>query len=318
MLVSIIIATYNRNALLLETVKSILNQTYPDFELIIVSDGLLGIEEALKEKIADSRLRYYEIEHHGRPAVPRNFGINKARGKYIAFCDDDDIWLPDKLMTQTEYLNQYTDVGLVFCAFKIQSSGKEHNNKIIGPKTKILSQYCYDRLLRYNFITSSSVMVRSSVLNDIGVFDEDPNMAAVEDWDLWLRICASYKIAFIPEVLGIYRMNNYSFSSDGRRLQKAEYVINKHLQKGWIGQNQANRARVNIYIREGWFLIDKNVKLSRSLFYNALRIAKFNPIIYIVCFIGLFLSICPFLYAFVKKRSLDQRLSRKVINFQHL
>lgn len=314
-LVSVVVPTYKRIESLKETVGSILSQTYSDLEVIVVSDGLQdNLKEALT-KFNDERLSYYEIVHSGRPAVPRNFGIAKARGEYICFCDDDDSWLPDKIKMQVEYLNKNIDVRLVFCAFKIESSDIEHNNKVIGPKTTDVSKYAYEKLLNYDFITSSSVMVRFSVFNSIGGFDENPNMAAAEDWDFWLRISREYKIAFIPKVLGIYKATPLSLSADEQHLQKGFFVIDKHLNKKWITQKQADSAKANYYFREAWAQINKDIGASRLLFRKALGKSKKDLKIYCFSIMGLILSIVPFFCRFIKKISLDKKISYWIPGF---
>ena len=98
--ISVIVPTYNRADLISETIESILNQTYKYFELIIVDDGSTDNTEEVIRKFKDSRIKYIKTDNWGGPARPRNTGIKKTKGEYIAFCDDDDIWLPKKLEKQ--------------------------------------------------------------------------------------------------------------------------------------------------------------------------------------------------------------------------
>ena len=105
---SIIIATYNRSALLHETIDSILNQTYKEFEIIVVSDGSTDDTKERIEAIDDDRINFIQLDrNYGFPAVARNVGIINSNFPYIAFCDDDDLWLPDKLMKQLLGLKEF-------------------------------------------------------------------------------------------------------------------------------------------------------------------------------------------------------------------
>ena len=103
-LVSVIVSTHNRADLLCETLDSILSQTYENFELIVVDDGSTDNTEEVVKRHSAGRINYLKIDNWGGPARPRNIGIEKAKGKYIAFCDDDDIWLPKKLEKQINYI----------------------------------------------------------------------------------------------------------------------------------------------------------------------------------------------------------------------
>jgi glycosyltransferase involved in cell wall biosynthesis len=130
-LVSVIIPTYNRANYLKLTIGSIMNQSFLDFESNVVDDGSPNDEAQLVCKNFE-KVAYYKMKNSGGPAKPRNFGIQKAKGKYIAFVDDDDIWLPTKLEKQVAILEQNQDFGLVHGCCEIIDEKGVLQNRIIG------------------------------------------------------------------------------------------------------------------------------------------------------------------------------------------
>ena len=205
-LVSVIVTTYNRADLLCETLDSILNQTYTNFELIVVDDGSVDHTEEVVKKYDDSRLQYIKTDNWGGPARPRNIGINKAKGKYIAFCDDDDLWLPEKLERQEKIL-QNNSCGLCFTNYNYI----DKNGKKINKKHKIKKHH---RALTFNkfilsrgCIANSTVMIRREVIDTVGLLNEDMRLIAVEDYNYWARIIHCHKPYYIDEVLMKYRVD---------------------------------------------------------------------------------------------------------------
>jgi len=317
-LISVVIGAYNCGAFIQETVNSVINQSMPDWELIIVDD--CSTDDTCKKinTIKDKRIKLITLEKNSHlPAITRNIGIRESSGKYIAFLDHDDLWLRDKLKIQSEYIGKNPDIALTFCSFRIKSPSRRWNNKILSPKRRINPGYLYDQLLGFNFIPCSSVVAKKSVLEEMHYFDEDPDIVTSEDWDLWLRIAMSHKIAFIPKVLGIYKMHSANFSGTGKRLEKAIYAVDKHLKNGWIKAKQASRAKANFYFREGWFFVDKDQKRAKALLYNALNLECGNKKARTVCKLGLFLSAHPHFSKFIKNNALDMKIN-SIIKFQNL
>jgi glycosyltransferase involved in cell wall biosynthesis len=317
--VSIVIGAYNCASFIEDTIESVRNQTFKDWELIVVDDCSRDNTYEKVKKINDERIRIIRLAKNStRPAITRNIGINNSRGKFIAFLDHDDIWLPDKLNAQLWYFNQDTAVGLVSCYFKVVSSDKVSNNKIIAPKKDCLPGYLYYKLINFNFIAASSPVIRASVLNKVGHFNESANMTCVEDFDLWLRIAKFYKIAVIPKIMGMYKKHGFNSSQNSKQLKKSLFVVKQHLKQGWISEHIANKARSNFYLREGWELIDKDAKSARYLFYNALETGKGRLKIACLSIIGICLSGIPFLPSFIKNNSLDKKIGKPLINHQNI
>ncbi len=313
--VSIVVGAYNCGEFIQATVCSVIDQTFKNWELIVVDDCSTDDTYEKVKDMQDGRIRIIRRDSNsGLPAVARNEGIKTAKGKFIAFLDHDDIWFSEKLSVQLRYLEKNTDIGLASCSLRTISPDRRYNNRLVTADKSGHPDYIYDKLLRSNFIACSSVVVRASVLRDIGFFDETPEMVTVEDWDLWLRIARKRKVVFIPEVLGLYRRHSVNLSSDVERLQKALYVIDKHLEKDWITQRQADGAKANFYICEGWKFIDKDIKLARSLLSETLHFKKYGTRIFFAGFSGMLLSAFPPLCRFIKNRSLDRKL-KGAINF---
>ena len=208
-MVSVVVPTYSRAGMVSKTISSILNQTYHDLEVIVVSDGYCDNTRKAVDEFGDKRLRYYEIRHSGRPAVPRNFGINKASGQYLAFCDDDDIWMSEKLGLQMEKIAKDSKIGLVYARCLAKGSVRD----IIIPYQDGKEGFIFKELfLSYNFIPNSTVLIKREVIREVGNFEEDIRLKAAEDFDLWLRIAQRYKIGFVDKVLAVHKESEDSIS----------------------------------------------------------------------------------------------------------
>ncbi|MCX6666554.1 MAG: glycosyltransferase family A protein [Euryarchaeota archaeon] len=203
MKISVIIPTYNREKLLKETVDSILRQTFQDFELIIVDNFSVDNTENIVYLFHDDRIRYYKHQNNGIIAVNRNFGIKKARGEFIAFCDDDDLWLPQKLEKQLLEFERDGKIGLVCTnGFSFNEHGKTES---LGKSSS--RYFTLNNLLIENTIACSSVMVKKSVLTDVGIFDESREIFTGEDYELWLRVAKRYRIKYLGTPLFKYRIH---------------------------------------------------------------------------------------------------------------
>jgi teichuronic acid biosynthesis glycosyltransferase TuaG len=191
--VSIVVTTYNREQLVSETINGILNQTVSDFELIIVDNFSNYDFFALIKTFGDKRIRAYQNLNEGIIAVNRNFGIKQSRGKYIAFCDDDDIWKPHKLETQLAVIRT-TKSGLV-------SSNVDYigSSAASGRTSSFLRHDSVKSLVKHNQIVTSSVLVEKYPKL---VFPENKELIAVEDYSLWLSmLLEGVKFAFAEQPL---------------------------------------------------------------------------------------------------------------------
>lgn len=196
--VSVIIPTWNRSDDTLRAVRSVLNQTYNDFEIIIVDDGSIDQTENIFSEYPDKRVRYIQIEHSGLPAKARNVGINNAKGEWIAFLDSDDEWIPEKLAIQVKYFNSHTKIGLV-CSNARMYQNKEFKRNFFEKET--IQNTFYSLLLYSNFIITSSVLVKRSLLLASGGFSEDVVLRGIEDFDLWIKICSENPFYYLDRPL---------------------------------------------------------------------------------------------------------------------
>lgn len=182
MTVSVIIPTFNRAHLLAETIDSILKQTFGDFELIVVDNCSSDNTEGVVKAHTDKRIRYFIHQNNGVIAVNRNYGISKAHGQYIAFCDDDDLWMPEKLERQLQEFQKDEHLGLV-CSNVINIDRHSNYVGMSGIKSRD-KNFTFEGLLQNNSIACSSVLVKMEVLDDVGIMDESPELFTTEDYEL--------------------------------------------------------------------------------------------------------------------------------------
>lgn len=203
MKISIIIPYYNAKKFIIETVESVINQTYKNIEIIIVDDGSNdNVEKILKDYIASKKLTLIK-KKNGGPASARNIGIKYASGDLIAFLDADDIWLPEKLEKQISLVNKHKKPIITFTRkfFLV-------NNKSVNENEKLYQGEIYKKLLKSNFITNSSVIIDKKIINDIGLLNESKELVGVEDYEYWLRASKKYNFYFVDEPLVKYRTHN--------------------------------------------------------------------------------------------------------------
>jgi glycosyltransferase involved in cell wall biosynthesis len=276
-LVSIIIPVYNRKAMIVNAIKSIQNQTYTNYEILVVDDGSSdGTQKAVKA-FNDSRITLIETDHNGA-YIARNKGLKKARGKFIAFLDSDDIWLPEKLETQMILMTKEKNVAMSFTngyIFKDKETEYEMDLRPTGKLNLPLKEF-YKELLKNNFIATSSVVVRKDLLNNVGYFLSE-NRGCL-DYQMWLRIAKTYEIRFLNKPLFIY--NEHSKSLTGKRIARLNdqlYVYD--LEEKWLLENGSkedirilHNSKSNIFKDLGMeFLHSRNQKMAKKFFIKVLK-----------------------------------------------
>jgi glycosyltransferase involved in cell wall biosynthesis len=197
--VSVIIPTYNRAALVLEAVDSVLAQTWTDFEVLVVDDGSTDDTAAALAPLA-GRVTLLRRENRGGVSAARNTGIKAARGEWLAFIDSDDLWLPEKLARQMAYLAQHPACLIS----QTEETWVRRGVKVNQPLShrKIGGRIFYQSLERC-MVSPSAVILHRRLLAKHGGFDED--LSAAEDYDLWLRLSWRYEVGLAPEPLIIKR-----------------------------------------------------------------------------------------------------------------
>ena len=221
MLVSIIIPTFNSAKFLSQTIESALNQTYKNTEIIIVDDNSTDkTVEIIKDyQNKNSKIKFYKIKNYkktgsGSGSKPRNFGIKKSKGKYIAFLDSDDLWEKNKLQRQVETITPNTDISFTKCHYlHNQSKSKE---KFIKEKFIDFSlNKLPGGLLLYNPIRLSSVIIKREVFRNVN-FNEEKEIRGIEDLELWLNIFLKKKLnkQYIKEYLVTIRRHKNNLSKN--------------------------------------------------------------------------------------------------------
>lgn len=195
--VSVIISTHNRATLLPRALRSVLLQTFHDFELIVVDDASVDNTDEVMQEFIDERIRYIRHEmQKGGPAA-RNTGIRESRGTYIAFLDDDDEWLAGKLSGQHAKISSSSEkVGVIYCGGEVVSeSGKIIRKDIPLCRGNVLRDLLWGPL----FGSVTKALIRRECFDRAGYFDE--NLKSCQDWDMWLRIAKYYDFDYVPEIL---------------------------------------------------------------------------------------------------------------------
>lgn len=197
--VSIVIPTYNRVDFLPKAVQSVLNQTYRDWEMIIVDDGSIDNTEEVANGYKESRIRYIAHKYNLGISASRNTGIKNSRGEYIAFLDSDDEWFPEKISRQMNIFQKEDSKCGVVCTGGYKIKGNQIMSIMSIKSIPINLDSFYERFLFENFIWISSVLVKKECFEKVGLFDE--NLKSCEDWDMWIRIAKYYQFIFLETPL---------------------------------------------------------------------------------------------------------------------
>jgi len=302
-IVSVIIPTYNRANLLSRTVRSALNQTLQDFELIIIDDGSIdNTEEVVKNfQGKDQRVKYIKHEKNKGGGVARNTGLKNAKGKYIAFLDsDDEWWFPEKLEKCYSLAGKKNDFVFHQC-IKYLPRGK----KIIPlkgiKKGKNVLEYLF--LDKGEFQTSTFFIKKSILENNNIFFDE--KLKKHQDWDLAIRLKKIVDFYFIKEPLSIWHDKDINKGKVSKKfdIDTSLYFIDKH--QDLFSKNE--KILSSFYCQIGtWGLRARKIKTARKFFKKSF-LACFNKkafFLYLSSFLGLnFLRLLFYINSFYRKTS---------------
>jgi len=227
-LISIILPTYNRAHVLKKSIDSVLQQTYCDFELIVVDDGSKDATLEVIREITDPRIRCIRLDKQRGASTARNIGIRNSRAEFIAFQDSDDLWHPKKLEIQSKFLMQSaSDIGVVYSRFKWRRGSR---SGVTPSKLQVfldipsllhsrISGDIRTSILRGNFITTPAAMLRKECIENVGDFDE--KLGRFQDWDLWIRIASKYRFIYINKVLLAVNASDDQISENKQALWRA-------------------------------------------------------------------------------------------------
>jgi len=216
-LVSVVLPTYNRADLMAEAITSVLSQTHSRLELIIADDGSTDNTEEVARSFSDKRIVYLKLPHAGLPAPPRNRGIEASKGEFIAFLDSDDLWLESKIEKSLNGFVKAPDAGII-CSNEyilLEHAGK--TTETYAPKKGNEQVISFERLFMGNIISSSTAVVRRCCFDKVGLFNESIGLRATEDYHMWLRIAAKFKVLYLDQPLGYYRIHEGSIRLDQER-----------------------------------------------------------------------------------------------------
>jgi teichuronic acid biosynthesis glycosyltransferase TuaG len=224
-LVSVITPVYNASRFIAETIQSVQAQTYQNWEMILVDDQSKdNSREIIQEFVnKDPRIRLIVLEKNSGAAVARNTAINNARGKYIAFLDSDDLWLPTKLQKQVQFMEE-NEIEFSFTNYKIIKENGEHTNQVVEVPKKIT----YDELLKNTIIGCLTVMLNIEKLGKVQM----ENIRTRQDFVLWLSILKKGYTAYgLQEVLALYRKVEGSISSNKFKAAKQNWKVYREIEQ---------------------------------------------------------------------------------------
>ena len=187
-LVSIVIPTYNRAQDLIRALKSVLDQQYQNWEVIIVDNNSQDNTQEIVENFNEKRFKFYLINNDGVIAKSRNLGIFHAAGEYVAFLDSDDWWSRYKLTKSIKYLEKGFDV--VYHNLEVKRDKPNLANLLPRVNYTLQNPVYKNLIIHGNQLENSSVVVRKSILDTIGSISIDPSLKAIEDFDTWLKIAS--------------------------------------------------------------------------------------------------------------------------------
>jgi glycosyltransferase involved in cell wall biosynthesis len=232
-LISVIIPVYNGEKTIQETMESVLNQTFSDFELLVINDGSQDGTLELVHRIQDSRIKVFSYPNAGQ-STSRNRGIELSTGEYISFIDADDLWTPDKLEAQLKALQENPKAGVAYS----WTDWIDESSQLLGKGSHNTEQgEVFAKLLLNDFVANgSNALIQRQALVEVGGFD--PLVTPAEDWDLWLRLARHYEFVAVQSAQVLYRIspNSASFNvwkmeaSSLRVIEKAYAIAPQSLQ----------------------------------------------------------------------------------------
>lgn len=276
MLVSIITPTYNREDFIAVAIDSVLAQTMPDFELLIVDDGSTDNSRALIETYInkDSRVKYFYQQNQGQ-SVARNLALKEAKGDYICFLDSDNYWPADRLEKSLAAFAAHPEADIIYgdCI-----TINEHGDIISYDNMKRYSGRIAARLLKDNFISMNTTTTRRKCFNEMGGMSGKRRVA--DDYDLWLKFSAKYTFQYIPEYLAYYRVMENQISTNKKlRFDTNEKIILDFLEAypESVTAQEKKEGLSAFYARKArHFAISGNKAEARSALKNLFKINPFS------------------------------------------
>lgn len=268
--VSVILPTHNRPQSLVRAASSVLEQSHRELELIVVDDSSAVPASQALSGLEDERMRVLRSDMPLGPARARNLGIEVATGGWIAFQDDDDEWLAEKLERQIAVAGVAADdVGVVYCSFWTEL--RDGRRVIGGRRAEQRSGDVHRELLRGNFIALPAALVRRAAFDEVGHFD--PALPCFEDWELFIGLAARFRFEHVPEPLLVAHDTPQSVnkSSSSMRSVALERILQKH--QGAIARDPETHADFLFHIAHHKYL-SGDFRQGRRMFGESFRMRR--------------------------------------------
>jgi glycosyltransferase involved in cell wall biosynthesis len=272
-MISVIIPTYNYARYLMETLLSVSNQSYANWECIIIDDGSTDNTREVVDNFikADVRFKYIYQQNKGVSSA-RNVGIKASTGDFIQFLDGDDLLQPDKLNNQLNYLIDYSSVDIVYSNFQHFNDGENpiyiHGEYLQKNKISLCGQNLIRLFLKGNFIRMNTPLIRKTVISDVGFFNE--NFISIEDWDFWLRCaCKGKQFAFqeTKNANAFVRVHSNGLSKNLITMKKFYLPVLQHTfanEKLNFSNNIILLSRYSVVLLDSFFKSDNQLIISNE------------------------------------------------------
>lgn len=280
---SVVIPAYNAEKYIDSTIQSVINQTFSDWELVVVDDCSKDTTAAIVESCCekDRRIRLIKCPRNfGGPAGPRNIGIRAAKGSFIALLDSDDIWLPEKLTRVFAKIESTTNDIFYHKEMRFEKQPGDTSIVIRTANANEIKNLFFYLLTKGNIFSPSAIVIRKEILLQ-ELFDEDSALHGVEDYDLWIRLARKRcYFCFINEVLGNYRIHPDGISRNFRKHGIKERTLLKRTFAEFSSHKFPGMAILRYY------------KLVKSVAANAVRSFRYQGLSDLAFYAGELLRIC--------------------------
>jgi glycosyltransferase involved in cell wall biosynthesis len=275
--VSIIIPTYNRAKLISKALQSIIDQTYVNWEVIVIDNHSTDYTDKIFKNFKDPRIKYLKIHNHGVIAKSRNLGIKTAKGEWIAFLDSDDWWTKDKLEVCFDNIDDkvdfiYHELEIIDKKFKFFKKKTFSGRELKKP---ILKNLLEGVIKDGNAIGQSSVVVRKNLLVKLGGISEDKNLVASEDFNTWLRIAEiTDNFKFLKKRLGFYLVHDASAQKKDLSIPHKQAVVDF---MSLFNNQQKLSLEVKLkYMSANYNVFTKNYFKAKKEFIFVIKYGSFN------------------------------------------
>lgn len=267
---SVVIPLYNKQDCIRNTVQSVLNQTFPDFEINIVDDGSTDRSLEIARQFDDPRIRVFS-KPNGGVSSARNYGIRQSRKKYIAFLDADDLWYPDYLSEIARLIDKYPGCGIYSAGYILRKKHREI--RYAYPTEGVIQDYFKEYFKHKSpFCNASCAVIPVEAFGKVGYFPE--NLHTGEDLYMWMAIAVHYNVCVTPNILMSYEYQESTFND---RLEKNIYIQGDLFKKLCESQNTyLNEIIARLVITDAIFQALRNNKDVSKSVEKKFNYTKFN------------------------------------------